>query len=197
MEANSEREQRQRLADFFDENLMDQRLATSLDKLKSLQQSDGSWSWWPGMRGSMYMTVEVSEMLVRLKQMTAVHHDTEKMLNRAFDFMGREIIDMVNEMKKHEKASQREGGVGTSFPSHMALQWLYICTLDGRQLPAKVRAANDYLIRLLKKETRNQSIYDKAMTAIVLNNKTYVKSLKEYTVYKEDMGRYYDTPRAL
>ena len=197
MEANSERDQRQRLADFFDENLMDQRLATSLGKLKSLQQSDGSWSWWPGMRGSMYMTVEVSEMLVRLKQMTAVHHDTEKMLNRAFDFMGREIIDMVNEMKKHEKASQREGGVGTSFPSHMALQWLYICTLDGRQLPAKVRAANDYLIRLLKKETRNQSIYDKAMTAIVLNNKTYVKSLKEYTVYKEDMGRYYDTPRAL
>ena len=79
----------------------------------------------------------------------------------------------------------------------MALQWLYICALDGRELPADVRNANTYLKNLLKKETRNQSIYDKAMSAIVLNNKTYVKSLKEYTVYREDMGRYYDTPRAL
>ena len=35
------------------------------------------------------------------------------------------------------------------------------------------------------------------MSAIVLNNKTYIKSLKEYTVYTEEMGRYYDTPRAL
>ena len=66
-----------------------------------------------------------------------------------------------------------------------------------RLLPANVQSANAYLKNLLKKETRNQTIYDKAMSAIVLNNKTYAKSLKEYTVYREDMGRYYDTPRAL
>ena len=34
------------------------------------------------------------------------------------------------------------------------------------------------------------------MSAIVLNSPLYIKSLKEYTVYKEEMGRYYDTPRA-
>jgi len=98
---------------------------------------------------------------------------------------------MVREMKKDAKR-----GWTPTFPSHMALQWLYICTLDGRSLPANVQEANAYLIKLLKKETRNQSIYDKAMSAIVLNDKTYIKSLKEYTVYKEEMGRYYDTPRA-
>ena len=196
MDANREQEQKDRLADFFDTNLMDQRLSSAIDRMKALQGSDGSWSWWPGMSGSMYMTVEISEMLVRLNQMIEVQESQapvhKKMLDKAFGFMGNEIVDMVNEMKKQEKK-----GVKVTFPSHMALQWLYICTLDGRQLPSKVQAANDYLIKLLKKETRNQSIYDKAMSAIVLNNKTYVKSLKEYTVYKEEMGRYYDTPRAL
>jgi hypothetical protein len=34
------------------------------------------------------------------------------------------------------------------------------------------------------------------MSAIVLNNRTYIQSLKEYTVYREEMGRYYDTQRA-
>ena len=192
MDANREQEQKEHLADFFDENLMNQRLASALERMNTLQRSDGSWSWWPGMPGSMYMTVEISEMLVRLNEMTTQQTDTKRMLDRAFGFMGDEIVTMVNQMKKAEKK-----GWPATFPSHMALQWLYICTLDGRQLPAKVQQANDYLIKLLKKETRNQSIYDKAMSAIVLGNKTYVKSLKEYTVYREDMGRYYDTHRAL
>ena len=190
-DANREQEQKERLADFFDENLMQQRLSSSLETLKQLQLGDGSWSWWPGMSGSMYMTVEISEMLVRLNQMTNEQSETRDMLYEAFSFMGDEIVEMVREMKKDEKR-----GWIPRFPSHMALQWLYICTLDGRSLPARVQEANAYLIKLLKKETRNQSIYDKAMSAIVLNDKTYIKSLKEYTVYKEEMGRYYDTPRA-
>lgn len=196
MDANREQEQKERLADFFDENLTDQRLTSAIDRMQALQQSNGSWSWWPDMPGSMYMTVEISEMLVRLNQMITVNDSRtvahRQMLDKAFGFMGNEIVDMVDQMKKAEKK-----GWPATFPSHMALQWLYICTLDGRELPARVQAANAYLIKLLKKETRKQSIYDKAMSAIVLNDMTYVKSLKEYTVYKEDMGRYYDTPRAL
>ena len=191
-DANREQEQKERLADFFDENLMQQRQNSSLDNLRHLQLADGSWSWWPGMDGSIYMTVEVSEMLVRLNQMTTTQDATKQMLTRAFGYMGKEMVKMVDEMKKDAKK-----GWKPTFPSHMVLQWLYICALDGRQLPANVKEANNYLIRLLKKETTNQSIYDKAMSAIVLNNKTYIKSLKEYTVYREDMGRYYDTNRAL
>ena len=191
-DANREQEQKERLADFFDENLMQQRLSNSIEQMKTLQLADGSWSWWPGMPGSLYMTVEIGEMLVRLNQMTGKQNETAKMLDKAFEFIGREMVKMVNEMKKAEKK-----GIKQTFPSHKALQWLYICTLDGRKLSSDVQSANSYLINLLKKETKNQSIYDKAMSAIVLNNKTYIKSLKEYTVYREDMGRYYDTRKAL
>ena len=191
-EAHREDEQKTRLADFFDTNLMQQRLASASDKLAALQGSDGAWSWWPGMSSSWYMTVEISEMLVRLNSMTGTHAEFQEMLDKAFRFMGNEVVDMVKEMKKAEKK-----GIKQTFPSHKALQWLYMCTIDGRQLPASVQSANTYLVNLLKKETRNQSIYDKAMSAIVLNNKTYIRSLKEYTVYREDIGRYYDTQKAL
>ena len=197
LDADNETEQKQRMGDFFDENLMQNRLQQSLDKLRKLQRNNGAWSWWPEMPGSFYMTVSISEMLVRLNAMAGEQGETAQMLNAAFKFMGREIIDEVKEMKKWEKKGHKP-----TFPSFKALQWLYLATLDGRELPADVQAANAYLMPLLKKEIKNQSLYEKALTAIILSKTEpklaaeYVQSLKEYTVYREDMGRYYDTPRA-
>lgn len=190
-DADREHEQKQRLTDFFDENLMRSRLSSAIDNLKKLQTSDGSWSWWPGMSGSFYMTVEISEMLVRLQQMTGLGRETAPLLVHSFRYMDREILELVAEMKKEEKKGHRQ-----SFPSHKALQYLYIYALDGRTPSGRVAQAQDYLKKLLRKESRNLSIYDKAMATIVLNSGQFLKSLHEWSTYKEGMGRYYDTPRA-
>ena len=200
-DANREQEQKERLADFFDKETMSRRLDNATEKLTKLQNSDGSWSWWPGMRGSWCMTVSISQMLVRLNTMAPGQlyaTSTPRLLDKAFKFMGNEIVSIVDEMKKAEKK-----GLEVAFPNQTALDWLYVCTIDGRELPRKVKEANGYLLSLLKKETKSQSIYGKAMTAVIFSAtepklaKQYARSLKEYTVYREDMGRYYDTPRAL
>ena len=197
LDADREAEQKQRLADFFDENLMQNRLSSTIAKLNKLQLGNGAWTWWKDMPGSFYMTVAVSEMLVRLNAMAGPQQRTEAMLSSAFGFMGSEIVEEVNEMKKQEKK-----GLHVSFPSFKALEWLYLATLDGRELPSEVQAANNYLLKLLKKGIKNQSIYEKALTAVILSKSDpkraaeYVQSLKEYTVFTEEMGRYYDTPRA-
>ncbi len=198
MDAERETDQKQRLGDFFDENLMKRRLDDAITKLNRLQRSDGSWSWWPDMPGSFYMTVAISEMFVRLNAMAGKQSETRRMLTSAFDFMGQEIVEEVKEIKRMEK----EDGIEPSFPSFKALEWLYLCTLDGRELPDDVQDANKYLLKLLKKDIKSQSIYEKALTAVILSTPEpkraleYAQSLKEYTVYREDMGRYYDTPRA-
>ena len=196
--ADRESEQKQRLSDFFDENGISNRLTTALEKLQKLQNPDGSFSWYPGMQGSTNITVAVEEMLVRLNRMTGEQGDTKQMEDKAFKFIGNEIVDLVKEMKKQEKKGNKP-----SFPSFTALRWLYLCALDGRKLPSDVQAANDYLLPLLKKDIQRQTIYEKALSAIILskNGETrkaaeYVQSLKEYTVFTEEMGRYYDTPRA-
>ena len=191
LEAKLEKQQRQQVGEFFDENLIAQRLSSAVDKLKELQNPDGSWSWWPGMRGSSWITIEVAQMLVRLNEMTGQHEQYANMLDKAIGYVGKEIVDLVAEMKKEEKKGHRQ-----TFPSFKALQWLYMAAIDGRQLPGKVEEANIYLRNLLKKENKRQSILEKALSAVVLGNQTYIKSLKEYTVYTEEMGRYYDTPRA-
>ena len=196
--ADRESEQKQRLADFFDENGIANRLETAVEKLKKLQNPDGSFSWYPGMQGSTYITVAVEEMLVRLNVMVGEENDTKQMQDKAFKYIGKEMIDLVKELKKQEKK-----GYKPTFPSFTALRWLYLCALDGRDLANDVKAANGYLIALLKKDIKRQTIYEKALTAIVLSKHgevkraaEYVQSLKEYTVFTEEMGRYYDTPRA-
>ena len=203
LDAERETEQKQRLADFFDDNTMQQRLSSAIEKLKKLQQSNGAWTWWPGMPGSFYITVAVSEMLVRLNAMAGQQDETAQMLTKAFDYMGLEMVEEVNQMKRNAKK-----GIHPTFPSFKALQWLYLSTLDGRRLPSSVEEANKYLLNLLKKDIKRQTMYEKAMTAVILAKsplladadrqraREYVQSLKEYTVYREEMGRYYDTPRA-
>jgi len=197
LDADNETEQKQRLADFFDENLMQNRLNSAVSKLLKLQRIDGSWSWWQDMPGSFYMTVAVSEMLVRLNDIAGEQPETKQMLTDAFGFMGQEIVKDVEELKKWEKQDHE-----VSFPSFKALEWLYLTTLDGRELPDDVVRANNYLLKLLKKEIKSQSIYEKALTAVILSKSDpkraaeYAQSLKEWTVYREDIGRYYDTPRA-
>lgn len=197
MDADNETEQKHRMADFFDENLMNNRLDRCIEKLQKLQNGEGAWTWYPGMPGSFYMTVAVSEMLVRLNALTEKQNATSGMLNNAFSFMGNEIVELVKELKKAEKK-----GETVSFPSYKALQWLYLVALDGRALPTDVMQANSYLLELLKKDIKRQSIYDKALSAVIFSKtdaqraQEYAQSLKEYTVFREDMGRYYDTPRA-
>ena len=196
--ADRESEQKQRLGDFFDENLIKNRLDMAVEKLKKLQNRDGSFSWYPGMSGSTMVTVAVEEMLARLRVMTGEQKDVKQMGDKAFEYIGKEMVDLVKEMKKMEKKGHKP-----TFPSFTALRWLYICALDGRQLSKDVQGANDYLYKLLKKDIKRQTIYEKALTTVILSKHgeaklaaQYVQSLKEWTVYKEEMGRYYDTPRA-
>lgn len=197
-DADKETSQKQALINYFDENTLDSRTNNAINKMKELQRPDGSWSWFKEMDGSMYMTTTVAEMLVRLNKMCGRQESSEEMLDRAFKFMDKDVVKMVAQMQAEEKKGHPQ-----SFPAFNTLHYLYLCALDGRKLPSDVVAANEYLISLMKKEIKNQSIYEKALSAIILQEngnttkaKEYAQSLKQYTVMTEEMGRYYDTRRA-
>ena len=198
LDAQQETRQKQDLIKFFDKNLMDKRISSTLDFLKKLQNSDGSWSWWNGMRGSIYMTTSVSQTLVRLNTMLGEQQETKSMLKSAFKFMKKEIAKEVTELKKLEKK-----GFKDLRPSETAVNYLYLCALDGRDLGTSAKADIAYLVKLLSKKTTELTIYGKANSAVILAHHGYTKkaqeylqSMKEYSVYTEEMGRYYDTRRA-
>lgn len=180
--------------------------------LKKLQNKDGSFSWWKGMSGSRYMTTAVAEMMVRLNAIVGRQSSTASMLSGAIDYLRQQTAREVKEMKEDEaKAAQkaaRNGKKGEAYqatPSEVALHYLYIVAMDGTCVKLKAPALNDmdYLLGKLKKMTGWLTIYGKAKAAVILalnyDYKTaadYLKSMEEYSVYREDMGRYYDTRKA-
>ena len=198
LEAEGEAEQKQLLVDYFDEAKTAARIDGQLDKLRRLQNTDGSWSWWPGMRGSMYITVAVSEALARLNKMIGTQEETAGMLARALRFMEKEVADEVVELKKKAKNGERH-----LLPSEMALHYLYLRALDGRAFSVSAEADKDYLLKMLAVCPAALTIYGKANSAVILalngykrQAADYLQSMEEYSVYKEEMGRYYDTRKA-
>ena len=177
--------------------------------LKKLQNKDGSFSWWKGMSGSRYMTTAVAEMMVRLNAIVGRQSFTASMLSGAIDYLRQQTAREVKAMKEDEaKVAQKAARNGKAYqatPSEMALHYLYIVAMDGTCVKLKAPALNDmdYLLGKLKKMTGSLTIYGKAKAAVILalnyDYKTaadYLKSMEEYSVYREDMGRYYDTRKA-
>ena len=101
------------------------RLQNQVEKLKKLQNADGSFSWWKGMKGSRYMTTSVAEMMVRLNAIAGVQKSTAKMLTSAIDYLSWQTSQEVREMKKQEEKKQKVN------PSEQALHYLYILSMDG------------------------------------------------------------------
>ncbi len=197
-DAEKEASQKRSLVKFFDETTLDIRLTTAIKKLNELQNPNGSWSWWKGMRGNIHITTAVSETLVRLNKMTGVQKETQKMLDQAFAFMSSYLIEEYNEMKKEEQQGKKHFR-----PSETVIRILYISALDGRNLSSKANTARTYMIDLLSKKTTEMTIYGKATAALILAKDgrrekaaTYLKSIEEYTVTSKEMGRYFDTPKA-
>lgn len=179
------------------------RLQNQVEKLKKLQNPNGSFSWWKGMKGSRYMTTSVAEMMVRLNAVAGVQKSTAKMLTSAIDYLSWQTAQEVREMKKQEVKKQKVS------PSEQALHYLYILSMDGRKMKQNLEADKAYLLEKMSKMTGDFSIYGKARAAVVLARNSqqnaayrekageYLQSVNEYAVYREEMGRYYDTRKAL
>ena len=200
LDADRESEQKQQLMGYFNESQINYRLADNLLRLSRLQNADGSFAWWKGMEGSPYMTMSVLQTLTRLNHMVGEQNETKTIVRTAFAYMDKQMAREVKEMKKIES----EGKVKNVRPSELAVQYLYASTLAGRDMQQSAKRNFDYLISRLAAQNTEFSIYGKAVSAVVLAGNNHRKqaadlleSIRQYTVYKEDMGRYFDTPKAL
>ena len=179
------------------------RLQNQVEKLRKLQNNDGSFSWWKGMKGSRSMTTAVAEMMVRLNAIAGTQKSISKMLTSAINYLSWQTAREVREMKKMEEKKHKVS------PSEQALHYLYILSMDGRKMKENFEQDQAYLLDKMSKMTSDFTIYGKARAAVVLAKNSqqnaayrekageYLQSVNEYAVYREEMGRYYDTHKAL
>lgn len=160
--------------------------------LQQLQNADGSFSWWEGMDGSPYMTITVLKTLARLNTLCGRQEDTRRMMDRAFAYMQKEVDETVRKLR------QLENKQSVSI-SPLLLNWLYALTLEQR----KGGTSADWIVRHEAADMNKADMATKAVAAIVLYNngkkteaRQYADAIKEHTVYRKDVGRYFDSYRA-
>lgn len=193
-DAENETGRKQLLAGYLDDNTLSYRRADFIKKLRALQKSNGAFSWWPGMEGSPYMTVNVVETLVRLNKIAGEQADLKEIINNGFKYLDGRIATEVVALKKRAKKGEKN-----LIPSDVACHWLYASALSGRSRTPDM----DYLVSLLDKSATQLTIYGKAGSAVILaqygkmsHAREYLESIRQYSVCTDEAGRYFDTPRA-
>ncbi len=193
--ADRETAQKQQLSAFLDTNTISYRLQTFSQKLAALQLADGALPWWKGMNGSTHITMAVVKMLARLSAMTGtLDSQTQQVMGKAFSYLDKRIAVEVAKIKEQEKEKKP-----LLIPADWACDYLYASALTGRSRTADMR----FLVSLLEKSPAQLTIYGKGAAAVILSQygstqraNDCLQSLKEYAVYQEDLGLYYDTRKA-
>lgn len=195
--ANDETAQRKQLYRLFDASLLASRQGFALRHLQALQLADGGFSWWKGMESSRYMTVAVMQTLLRLSTMVGNRTAYDGIITNAFRYLDKEIAKDVKYMKEAKRKKNEP------WLSSFDLDYLYCRAIYNGKMSASVKADIDFMMAYIVKNTRYLDMQSKAGAAIILsrfgNKKAadeYLQSIIEHTVYKEDMGRYFDSYRA-
>jgi len=190
-DALAEAEQRSRLLDLFNQNLMSQRIAKAKEKLQKLQNSDGSWSWFEGMQGSYYITLSVCQNLAMLQ---SDDNDVQQMLERGLKFLDEKEYEDYQYRLKHKQPVYASG----------SMEYLYVSSfLADRKVGKEIAKMREVYLKEIETMVGNLTIQGRSKASCVLRAFTHTKSADDflesavqYTITKPGMGRYYATDAA-
>jgi uncharacterized protein YfaS (alpha-2-macroglobulin family) len=190
-EAQSETEQKRRIALLFDFNRMAIEKETSIKKLNDLQSPNGGWAWYKGMRDNRYITQYIVSGFGHLKELGI--NKSPKTIGKAIKYIDSRIQEDYNELVKH--------GVNleTTHLNHQQIQYLYARSFF-KDIPfPENKTAFNYYLSQSEKYWLNQSNYMKGMIALALNrfnsdsdvpNKILI-SLAENSILDDEIGMYW------
>lgn len=194
-DADNEKERQERLLRLFDRNNFEHSRTQALDKLKDLQQTDGSWSWCKGMPGSSYVTEYVCLLLNRLNLLTGTPEDEalRAMKRKGFLFLHNEAMEVYRSMLH----AQERGEKNLSLPEN-AMDYLYLWAVSNEQIPEDGKAGLDYLLSKVEGNLQGTTISRKAKSAIILRkagrvaaSDEFINSIKEHLTRTEEDGAFF------
>lgn len=173
-------------------------LSRILKQLSDLQLQDGLWSWYPGMKGSIYTTEAVLRLLLRTPAFPRLERADqlriEELVRKGFRALEPSIISQYHSILKKKKK-------GLYKYTYTDLDYLYLTALASErgiyQAEGEAKKARDFFYNELKKTALQLPLSEKAMAAVVFAYgrdvtlaKACIASLREYL--KEDKrGMYY------
>jgi uncharacterized protein YfaS (alpha-2-macroglobulin family) len=198
LDAKNDSESKKRIALFFDLNKMNSELQIALQKLEENQYPNGSFPWFKGMYENRYITQYIVEGLGHLDHLEVkkIREDARvwNMTNNAIAYCDAQLVKDLKEIKRYSKNYKGENNL-----SYHHIHYLYARSFfKDVAMSDEVEEAISYFTEQGVKYWLSQNIYMQAMLSLTLNRSNQattataiLKSLKERSIVKEEMGMYW------
>ena len=197
LQAQSEAQQKKNIALLFDMAKMSLQLESSLNKLAEMQSPNGGFVWFKGGPDDRYITQYLVTGIGHLKKLNALplfqESELKLILNKAIPYLDKMLKKDYDDLIKYNTKMENNN------LSTIAIQYLYMRSFFPEYPIAKeTKTAFNYYREQSKKYWLSQSKYMQPMIALSLsrtndnqNAQAIIKSLKENSIYNEELGMYW------
>ncbi len=212
-DAQSETEQKKRIALLFDLNTMTNELQRAEQKLADIQMSNGGFPWFKGGRyPSRYITQHIATGFGHLNKLHIDRRNqTTRMLEKAIAFLDNELHDdyaKLLERAKIIKEKENDKAKGDALAKkyleanhlgNIQLHYLYMRSFfPEHPIKPSLQKAVDYYTQQSYTYWNSYTLYQKALIALVAhrNNNSntaqaIIRSLDENSITNEELGMYW------
>ncbi|MFD0993154.1 alpha-2-macroglobulin family protein [Tenacibaculum geojense] len=212
--AQSEKEQKKRIALLFELNKLENNLSKAIHKLSDLQLNNGGFPWFKGGNyPNIYITNHITTGFGHLNKLGIANNDSkiQKLLKKSVAFLDNEIVATYNELLKNaEIIKDKEGETASknflakNNVNYFIIQYLYMRSFFNEMaLNTKTSKAVSYYQKQTATYWTDFNLLAKGQIALTqhrLNNSDValkiVKSLKETSIISDELGMYWKENKA-
>tara|TARA_R110002050_G_scaffold75144_4_gene161182 strand:+ start:26462 stop:32875 length:6414 start_codon:yes stop_codon:yes gene_type:complete len=199
-DAQSETEQKKRIALLFDLNKMTNELQSAKRKLENNQMNSGAWAWFNGGRENRYITQHIITGFGHLSKLgvtlSAVEGSSlEKTIEKAINYLDAEFIQEYKDLRKYNSKID----LTKNHLNYVQLHYLYMRSFYPEIKKSKeVEEIIKYYQTQIQKYWLPRSLYSKGLMALVsarygdeTTSTKILKSLKETSITNDELGMYW------
>jgi hypothetical protein len=204
--AQSDSEQKKRIALLFDLNRMTQELQSSLLKLKNNQMDSGAWSWFGNYKPNRFITQHIITGFGHLNQLnvfagnktsakTAIGTQSRtEIIQKAIGYLDQEFLDEYNRLKRIKGINLKDDHLSMSQLYYLYMRSFY----PNIEKSNAVKKVSDYYTQQISKYWLKRPLYAKGLMTLISyranDTKTSTKilnALKENSITSDEIGMYW------
>ncbi|MCD8399664.1 alpha-2-macroglobulin family protein [Tenacibaculum finnmarkense] len=208
-DAQSETEQKKRIALLFDLNKMKNEQENAINKLQNMQMSNGGFPWFKGGNyPNTYITQHIASGFGHLKKLgvSNFNNKTTQILEKAVRFLDAEIaIQYADLLKEAARIKAKRGQTASeeylkkNHLSYATIQYLYMRSFYAEiNVASKTKTAISYYKKQSATFWKDYNLYAQGQISLIQfrnDNKILaskiLKSLKENSITSDELGMYW------
>jgi len=200
-DAQSEKEQQERIALLFDLNRIATEQAEVMARLQDRQMSDGGFPWFPEGPSSWYITQYMLEGMGRLHRLaiSRIYGDPEQsqMLDQMINYIDDRALEWYQKLEK--RVSEGKTTWEEDHLSALQIHWIFTRSyFPAYNMDLDTRKVKDYLLGQIASHWAQKSLHLQAMGAMAAHrwgklevSTEVIASLKERSIRKAPYGIYW------